>query len=369
MNRIILIGNGFDLAHGLKTSYADFIDWYWKEWGKRLLHSNSKAEEDAFGFFKLKSTVPEPDWGMAFAYFFQNEQRPGKAFNEIEAVELAMHNTSSCTFVEKSVFFKEICKQLENKGWVDIENVFYSYLSAGVIEPKVINDDLDYLREKLVEYLSDIQKGITEDAIKEGIKEKINAPFDENDIAVSAMTPDIKMQFERNRYTKSQTFPEKTLLLTFNYTNTADLYQKYVKNCTVNHIHGALSDPNSVIFGYGDELDEHYKDIENKNDNEYLRNIKSIKYLEAHNYRDLLNFIESAPYQVFIMGHSCGNSDRTMLNTLFEHKNCISIKPFFYINNKRKDNYIDLAQNISRNFTDKKLMRDRVVNKTFCETL
>ena len=28
MNRIILIGNGFDLAHGLPTSYADFIRGY-----------------------------------------------------------------------------------------------------------------------------------------------------------------------------------------------------------------------------------------------------------------------------------------------------------------------------------------------------
>src|SRR5690606_10775217 len=28
MNRLILIGNGFDLAHGLKTSYKDFIFWY-----------------------------------------------------------------------------------------------------------------------------------------------------------------------------------------------------------------------------------------------------------------------------------------------------------------------------------------------------
>ena len=25
MNRLVLIGNGFDLAHGLKTSYKDFI--------------------------------------------------------------------------------------------------------------------------------------------------------------------------------------------------------------------------------------------------------------------------------------------------------------------------------------------------------
>ena len=32
MNRIILIGNGFDLAHGLPTSYGSFIDWYWGNW-------------------------------------------------------------------------------------------------------------------------------------------------------------------------------------------------------------------------------------------------------------------------------------------------------------------------------------------------
>jgi len=36
MNRIVLIGNGFDLAHGLKTSYKNFIDWYWKDWGEKL---------------------------------------------------------------------------------------------------------------------------------------------------------------------------------------------------------------------------------------------------------------------------------------------------------------------------------------------
>ena len=67
------------------------------------------------------------------------------------------------------------------------------------------------------------------------------------------------------------------------------------------------------------------------------------------------------------MGHSCGNSDRTLLNTLFEHKNCVSIKPFYYIREDGTDNYMELIQNISRNFTNMKMMRDRVVNKTFCE--
>lgn len=31
MNRLVIIGNGFDLAHGLKTSYKDFIEWYWEQ--------------------------------------------------------------------------------------------------------------------------------------------------------------------------------------------------------------------------------------------------------------------------------------------------------------------------------------------------
>lgn len=39
MNRLILIGNGFDLAHGMKTSYNDFILWYLK-----------KCFEEAFKF-------------------------------------------------------------------------------------------------------------------------------------------------------------------------------------------------------------------------------------------------------------------------------------------------------------------------------
>ena len=124
-----------------------------------------------------------------------------------------------------------------------------------------------------------------------------------------------------------------------------------------------------MIFGYGDELDDNFKKLLDSNENECLRNVKSIKYQESDNYRNVLAFIESAPFQVCIMGHSCGNSDRTLLNTLFEHKNCISIKPYYYIKQDGTDNYLELVQNISRNFTDMKLMRDRVVNKTYCEPL
>ena len=97
--------------------------------------------------------------------------------------------------------------------------------------------------------------------------------------------------------------------------------------------------------------------------------MKSIRYMEADNYRKMLEFIESAPFQVCIMGHSCGMSDRTLLNTLFEHENGVSIKPYYYKKEDGTDNYLELVQNIYRNFTDMKLMRDKVVNKMCCEPL
>lgn len=176
-------------------------------------------------------------------------------------------------------------------------------------------------------------------------------------------------------------YPENVLFLNFNYTKS----EKHYYNPSVHemtdfgqpiqtdsiHIHGTVykSDNNPVIFGFGDEIDEHYKDLENLNDNRYLEHIKSIRYLETDNYKRLLEFINSNEYQIFLFGHSCGNSDRTLLNTLFENPNCVSIKPFYYKKNDSNDNYSELIMNITRNFNDKALLRDKVVNKTYCEEL
>ena len=167
--------------------------------------------------------------------------------------------------------------------------------------------------------------------------------------------------------------PNRILLLNFNYTNTVrKLYATLddYPRCELIHIHGELDDKNNpIIFGYGDEMHGDYKKIVDLNNNAYLENIKSIRYLETDNYRRLLGFIDSAPYQIYIMGHSCGNSDRTLLNTLFEHKNCLSIKPYYHRKEDGTDNYIDIVQNISRDFKDMTLMRDRVVNKCYCQPL
>lgn len=175
--------------------------------------------------------------------------------------------------------------------------------------------------------------------------------------------------------------PDEVLRLSFNYTLTEKLYfdsNKFIRFDWMHpmvidsvHIHGSIhkKDNNPIIFGYGDELDDDYLEIEKLDDNRYLENIKSVKYLDRDNYKRLLEFVNSDQYQIVIMGHSCGNSDRTLLNTLFEHDNCVSIKPYYHKREDGSDNYSDIVRNITRNFNDKQKLRDRVVNKQYCEPL
>lgn len=351
MNRIILIGNGFDLAHGLKTSYADFINWYWERWGELLRCHAKWMEEDEFCSFSLNKSIGLGGWYLVWSHRYG-------LFNPTaqEIVEIAKNDTGLCEFKYKSPFFEQINKQIESKGWVDIENEYYSMLVQEKDygdRVKTLNKQLEFLREKLIEYLNiENGKGCMSN---DEIKDKIYRPIKEMEIAIAHGTIHKNLS------------PENVLLLNFNYTNTPQMYVG--DNANVNYIHGMLKYPQSVIFGYGDELDENYKKLQNLNDNECLRNIKSIRYLELDCYRNILRFIESAPFQICIMGHSCGNSDRTLLNTLFEHRNCVSIKPYYYQKDDGSDNYNELVMNISRNFTDMKLMRDRVVNKDYCEPL
>lgn len=357
MNRIVLIGNGFDLAHGLKTSYADFINWYWEQWGKRLLTGDHNVESDELCSFTLKPSEYYYTWYQFWVGPYMQKPNPFAPWNPNDVVRIAKEADNISLFKFTTHFFEQINKCIETKGWVDIEQEYYYQLinaqKNSATSHLILNEQLDFLREKLVEYLA--IEGEKECNLIDEIKDKIYRPIKENEIAISYGVPHENLT------------PINVTLLNFNYTSTPKMYLE--DNVNINYIHGMLQNPQSVIFGYGDELDDNYSKLQKLNDNEYLRNIKSIRYLELDSYRSILRFIESAPFQICIMGHSCGNSDRTLLNTLFEHRNCVSVKPYYYIKENGENNYLELVQNISRNFTDMKLFRDRVVNKEYCEPL
>jgi len=405
MNRIVLIGNGFDLAHGLPTRYEDFINWYWDQ-RVREFSKAGNISKDCLCTFEIEQPYK---WYGFYGQIISPFGKP-KGKDIIESVLKGQYGVKMKHSF--SPFFQNIIKSIKTKGWVDIENEYYNMLVKCTIGVTYdtnldeLNNQFRFLTERLVEFLKSVNSNTI--ARIEGIWDCIYSPIKPKEVSIEGQSfieqcvnywlgADEQVIHEKidhyglteslcmnnvkrykesvsaksdyhNDYPQLFMLPDNIMLLNFNYTETANSYRNKDVS-VVNHIHGELQNPDGIIFGYGDELDDKYEKLKALNNNECLRNIKSIKYLESDNYRKVLEFIESAPFQVLIMGHSCGNSDRTLLNTLFEHKNCISIKPYYHQKADGSDNYLDIIQNISRNFTDMKLMRDRVVNKTYCEPL
>lgn len=409
MNRVVVVGNGFDLAHGLKTKYENFINWYWEKIWKYMQNYAAIVFDDGLCYIELESNC------FSLYNYFRKSILSSEICNYVASLK---KNFNHIKRVDVSPFLVRISQSVETKGWVDIEADYYSMLiecKDKKDELERLNKDFTVIQDLLVEYLNEIQvKEINEEILIEELENQMLSSFSAKEISIESN--DKWQNFLKSRFEKSDVvknimlylssdverkvleirrflsdnrervthlgiesvrdeipsdilYPDRVMLLNFNYTKTADLYLPKSAAFICNHIHGDLLNHKSVIFGYGDELDDEYKKLQKFNDNEYLRHIKTNRYLETPNYRDLLAFIDSAPFQVCIMGHSSGLSDRTLLKTLFEHKNCVSIKPYYYVNEQGQDNYLDIIQNISRNFTNPQLMRDRVVNKTYCSPL
>lgn len=379
MNRLVIIGNGFDMAHGLKTSYMDFINWYWDQRVNSFLNNHTNVSEDCLCRLVIRNKEEYNNWYLFLyqnRYFFYNTLSKERTFGSEVIQEIRQH--PKVFSVECCPFFETILQSIETKGWVDIENDYYQTLKNSIDSPRCdynvieLNKQLSFLQNKLVEYLKTI--GTSE--LKNDLNGEIVENFNPADFSTEGKKRALRSiglenyelaELSNKPYKQQKLRPKRTMLLSFNYTGTAKMYDG--NNIELNFIHGDLEHPENIIFGYGDELDKNYQDILDKNNNEFLKNVKSVKYLETRHYHELLEFLLSAPFQVLIMGHSCGNSDRTLLNTVFEHENCVSIKPFYHKWDDGRDNYLELVQNISRNFTNMKLFRDRVVNKEQCKTM
>lgn len=439
MNRILLIGNGFDLAHGLPTSYREFIADYSNRVGMSLQAPAVYNAPNRYGDEFVETSFFSPDrW---YRQYDRPERCRMDSMADVEAYVFRFDRNA--VFNYKSPFFAAINRTVATKNWVDIENEYYLFLKKICKDPKTsayrtpaeLDAEFESIRKRLAAYLLNIQnERICEELLVGEIAERMFEPFAMRDIScrdralfeqaliaraenLGDCLPRLYRNYDRSesrfwieyqnmtgylkelgaandpsdrekivfpatidgakhiahirkgspRVSDYFLWPDRILLLNFNYTRTADLYLSERADFETIHIHGELDkEENPMIFGYGDELDDDYRELSKLNDNAYLKNIKSIRYLETDNYRRLLTFVDSAPFQICIMGHSCGNSDRTLLNTLFEHRNCVSIKPFYHEREDGTDDYIDLVQNISRSFNDMQTMRDRVVNKCYC---
>ncbi|MGJ1360600.1 AbiH family protein [Sphingobacterium spiritivorum] len=372
MNKLIIVGNGFDLHNKLPTKYEDFLSWFLKkEFEKAINHTTysndfftvfcykepSTKSIELNDFSEILNYLPKMNitlQGKKLSYFTIN----GKSYRiQIQFI---------------SEFFKAISFQYQSKKWVDIEMEYYTLLrycldqykgDHGTHRLKKLNEGLYILKNQLCDYLAEVSE-----------KKQVNSNF--YYCAKANINPDIIMDKHHLKKLSKDDFsndlhisPQKVLFLNFNYTGLTYEIQNEPNFKTID-IHGKLGDVyNPPIFGYGDEIDDSYFEMEKLNENDFLLHIKSFGYFANSNYSELVNFLESDSFVVNIWGHSCGLSDRTLLNMIFEHNNCAAIQPYYWQKDANSDDYNFITQNISRHFKNKQKMRSRVVNKSLCRSL
>lgn len=166
MNRIILIGNGFDLAHGLKTRYEHFIDWFWEQEKVKFLN------QDNWLFFTETQLKKELDYGATSSsairnvYVYQDDYIYSyvdkTSFEGIKPIGIPTHKIKENI---KNLFLKTVEQKLNIQNWVDIEEEYYRLLKKyaennQIKQAERLNSEFKQIKQELENYLSEIQKEV-----------------------------------------------------------------------------------------------------------------------------------------------------------------------------------------------------------------
>ncbi len=331
VERIILLGNGFDLAHGLPTKYSDFME-YLKE---TLRNQKNKpftiVGQVLEGEFENDDFFPLLDSGR--------NKDPWIGGRTLPELRLAVNPYAK----PSSIFFASLIAEHKRMGsWADLESHYFKVLYKHREEEekvKTINEEFDHLKKLLEKYLT------------AEVEEKRERRF-------NGRIYEIFNRF----YPYPESF-KKTHVVTFNYTATAYNYSSLENRdfVDITYVHGMLGDKNNpIIFGYGDENSEEYKELELLDNNELLKNFKTFQYLRTKGYKKVLGLLDNAD-EIFvqIIGQSCGLCDKALLRTIFHHPNVKKIEAIYH---EKEDNFFQNLYNISRIFDDNTLMREKLIS-------
>lgn len=228
MNRLIIIGNGFDLANGLKTSYEDFLVWYLK----------SKISQVFTSTINYSDALVEIQYNHDSTDDFSNLQ-------DIESINQILENASISWGPSKGVRFREALPNIDEirsrpikikpksqlfanlisspKNWTDIEKAYFHALlnskSGGKYLPSkysVLNEEFECLKKELLVYITQVDEQFRSDPKVFDVFKLPKGSFFYNllswDTRDSILHPGLKTE------------NTEILIVNFNYTNTIREY-------------------------------------------------------------------------------------------------------------------------------------------------
>lgn len=347
---IFLVGNGFDLYHGLPTKYENFL--HTMEY--IIDHKDKDFAQFPVGMIFYLMSIDKKDKFIEQVYKNHKKIYDEINFenNDFDIILSLLDNRWLRYFIDS--FNKDL-------GWIDFEkeiafvlrNLYCFLESAGVSEENAkVLSDFDYFFEVVDSKSGDFQ---AENNIKiydqyvdkspynfnkyKPNKEKISDELFENlQELMYLLKLYLKYFVEKplsantDEYWISSAFGKADFLVDFNYTNTfEEIYNINKEKCF--HLHGTVD--GKIVLGINpDEKDElmdlntifikfkkYYQRIVNRTDNGYQNFIKSLK----ESYIKFKSLSYSNFINVIVAGHSLDRTDEDIIKELFAIANKIII--------------------------------------------
>ena len=298
MNRLFIIGNVFDLAHNLKSSY-----WYFREYLRKYAENFLSEFEKMYGYYP----VNEDDWHLGKNKKLLIKNRNEKVYKQLwQYIEynLGYANESNMLDFSQSII-----------GELDLDGDLYG-----------IEDTMNNYWKEQYEFVAELESYVNKWALQ---------------IRLNKVKPKCKEIF-RN---------QEDFFLTFNYTNTLErIYEIPYSN--ILYIHGGVSGiDGSPVLGHGNtEVINKYRVMASKADEEFDEASKSIYNAIADFYERTFKNTEKIIFQkmsffqklenvnfVNIIGHSLGKVDMPYFKTVMNSINSNAEWNVYYYQNEEKD--------------------------------
>ena len=381
MSKVLIIGNGFDIYHGLPTRYNDllFLAEHWKEFYEVYNNSSVIGDKDEQISVRLENGKLTNESFVDYAehkYIFDDSH-----------VQYLNEHIESNSWIK---YFVDI--KFNGKGWVDFEaeiddvleaiDFFFEMLPShaetkqSVCNSTIINSDI---RKKVRAFLDLSQDkfncglwGVINRIDVEEPKllshrlyliDKLKEELDVLSECLRLYILEFVVPIKCEKYSEQVKDLGDVYLLNFNYTYT---YKAVYGNLRREHhpIHGDCLN-GGMVLGIPDDSF--------KNKLEYIYFVKYFQRIQKRAgsyYKEWIQRPDSrtqtlsdAPVDVYIMGHSLAETDKGVLDDFFENNWVEKITIFYHDQQAYENMVINLVAMYGKDFVIKETSNGRIIFK------
>ena len=305
--KILILGNGFDLAHGLKTKYSNFLDLCNNTLGHNeseipgiimtMYSDRSPIFSDLVNKFMeklpvFKECICNNIWYIYLKSLYEAANMRGENWIDFESEIRYIIETIDIYTEDMKNAYRTISSTIHRSNILN-SNKFRIFNNCHII---VENWSIRKVRERLYHDLEDLIKAM-----------EIYFLFIES-IPIKLKSPDIANNYD--------------YILNFNYTHT---YKRvYDKNAISFHIHGELDkNPNNMVLGIDEYWSEEKRDMHTNFTifKKFAQRIQKRTGIESYKWFKEIND-EYRNYgtlsEIFIFGHSLDITDKDILYDFLE---------------------------------------------------